>query len=415
MLKNKKITLIITGGIAAYKTPDLVRKLKKLGAEVFPILTKSGAELVSELALATVSKNRVHQNTFSTQDVNDINHIHLAQDVDLILVAPATANILAKMRTGIADDLASTTLLAASCPVMIAPAMNTQMWENPATIENFEILKKRGILSIDPTSGELACGTTGVGRMAEIETIVKAVTSQFSQINPQLHDVSKHPKKRIIITSGATKEHLDPIRFISNHSSGKQGAAVADACIAAGFETIFITGTGGSVQAIPSGGAEIITVETAEEMRQACLEALPADAFIGVAAVADWKATDPSKHKIKKKEGENILSVTFEKNPDILKTIGELPDKKRPSLVVGFAAETENTIENAKTKKAAKSCNWILANTISNKQNPFGSNKNTIFFIDEKNNPEEWKNLEKTTIGQHLVQKITEFFNEDNN
>lgn len=398
MLNGKNILLAITGGIAAYKTPELVRSLTKAGAKVTCVLSPGGAKFVSALALQSVSGNQVFTELFSLNDEHEMGHIRLARDADLVLVAPATANTIAKIAHGVADDLIGTILLATTSPVLLAPAMNWAMWENQATRDNVQTLNLRGVKMVGPMAGELACGEEGIGRMAEIEQIVKAVSETLKTHGP-LKGI------HAIVTSGPTHEPIDPVRYIANRSSGKQGHAIAAELAALGCGVTLISGP---VNIAPPKGIRLINVTTAKEMLAAVNSALPADIFVGAAAVSDWHVANLSEQKIKKHENANDVTTVpildLAQNTDILKTVSS-GGPKRPTLVIGFAAETENMIENARRKLAAKGCDWILANDVSPLADTFGSNENQISLI-SRSGVDEWPRMEKREVAKKLAELI---------
>ena len=394
MLNGKKILLIVSGGIAAYKSPDLVRSLCKHGAKVRCALTRSGAEFVTALALGAVSKDRVYENLLSLTDEAEMGHIRLARDADLILVAPATANILAKMATGMADDLATTVLLATEKTVVCAPAMNVQMWNNSATQNNIEILTNRGVKFIGPEEGDMACGEWGMGRMTEPEKIVKALEDAFCR-NLILSGT------RALITSGPTYETIDPVRYLANRSSGKQGHAIAAALAHLGSRSTLVSGPTSQPNPV---GVEIIKVESAAQMFEACMESLPTDIAVLAAAVSDWRPKLVPRRKIKKVRGKKPPSLSLEENPDILSCLSQ-PGKLRPQLVVGFAAETDNILENAKSKRTSKGCDWIVANDVSPELGTFTGDTNTVHLITQ-DGIEDWPQLSKSAVAERLANHI---------
>jgi phosphopantothenoylcysteine decarboxylase/phosphopantothenate--cysteine ligase len=401
----KKVLLIISGGIAAYKSLDLIRDLRNHNINVRSILTNGGSQFITPLSLATLTEEKVYQDLFSLINESEMGHIKLSRDANLIIVAPATANLIAKMRAGIADDLATTTLLATDKPIFIAPSMNVRMWEHAATQENITILKTRGIQLIGPEKGDMACGEHGMGRMSEPAKIADVIEKFFSN-----HDRTKKKLfgKRAIVTSGPTQEAIDPARYISNHSSGQQGHAIAKALADQGAETTLISGP----TQLPSPfGTTVKHVTSAKDMLVACKASLPADIIICAAAVSDWRIAAPSKKKMKKVDGLPALKLI--ENPDILAQLS-LQNKHRPALVIGFAAETNNIIEHAKTKLSEKGCDWIIANNISPEANTFGNSHNTIHII-SKEGIENWPKLPKNIIGQKLTRRIIKFFETNQN
>ncbi|MDA0663012.1 MAG: bifunctional phosphopantothenoylcysteine decarboxylase/phosphopantothenate--cysteine ligase CoaBC [Proteobacteria bacterium] len=398
-LRGKRVLLIITGGIAAYKSLDLIRRLREKGAAVRCVLTPSAAEFVTPLSVSALSEDRVYQDIFSLTDEAEMGHIQLSRDADLLLVAPATADILARMAAGIANDLATTALLATDKPVMVAPAMNVWMWEHDATKANCALLAARGVGFIGPVQGDMACGEYGFGRMIDVPDIVDAVVRHFSG--------GALAGRRILVTSGPTHEAIDPVRYIANRSSGKQGHAVAAALAGLGAETILISGP----TALPDPtGVTIIRVESARDMLAACEKALPADAAICVAAVADWRIKTAATQKLKKNGGGPPV-LEFAENPDILKTLSK-PGNKRPRLVIGFAAETENVVENAVVKRKTKKCDWLLANDVSPATGTFGGDANTIHLI-TADRDEAWPTMTKQQVAERLAGQIVDFFGTD--
>ena len=396
MLEGKRILLIVSGGIAAYKSPDLVRRLRERGARVRCLLTAGGAEFITALALGAVSEDTVYQDMFSLTDENEMGHIRLSREADLLLVAPATANILAKMAQGIADDLATTALLATDKPILAAPAMNVRMWENPATQDNLKALARRGIGFIGPEEGDMACGEWGLGRMSDPLDVVAAVEDFFRQGLPL-------SGTRALVTSGPTIEAIDPVRYIANRSSGKQGHAIADALARLGSATTLVSGPGH--QPDPPG-VEMVKVESAVEMLAACEKTLPVDVAVCAAAVSDWRIEDVAGEKIKKTSRNKAPTLKLVENPDILATLSAA-DNKRPRLVIGFAAETENLIANASEKRAAKGCDWIVANDVSAETGTFSGDDNTVHLI-TGDGIENWPTLSKTAVAERLAQRIAE-------
>ena len=395
-MKTKyKILLIISGGISAYKSLELIRIIKNDGNSVSTILTKGGEKFVTPLSVAAISNEKIYQNIFSLKDEIDMGHIQLSRESDIIIVAPASANIIARTANGLADDLASTVILASNKPIVFAPAMNTQMWNNPATKRNILFLKENGISFIGPEPGDLACGEHGLGRMTEPLEIYKHILSLIK-------NKKKKNNIKALVTAGPTYEPIDPVRFIGNRSSGKQGIAIANQLKNLGLDVTLVTGP--THQQIASE-VNIIRVNTAKEMFTACKETLPVDVAICAAAVSDWTVNTPSSSKIKK---NNTLKpeIKFSISPDILDSISKAGNK-RPKLVIGFAAETDNLIQNAKKKLEEKKCDWILANNILDDPDVFGGDKNTIKLI-SKNNIEEWPKPTKNDIARLLSKRIIE-------
>lgn len=396
-LAHKSILLVITGGIAAYKIPALIRLLRKEKANVTCLLTKGGAQFVTPLTLQSLSENKVYSDLWSLTDEHEMGHIELSRAADLILVAPASANFIAKIANGMANDLASTCLLARDAPIMMAPAMNGYMWGNTATQDNIKTLTERGMKIISPDTGDMACGETGQGRMPEPEALLSHMQSFFESGKPLAG-------KTALVTAGPTHEPIDPVRYIANRSSGKQGYAIAEALRDAGADVTLVTGP---TYIDPPKGMETVSVNTAEEMYTACMKALPTDIAICTAAVADWHVDGQKDQKLKKQTGQEHLSLSLSQNPDILADISK--SSTRPALVIGFAAETENAIQNAHLKRRNKGCDWIIVNEVS-KQNPaFDTDQNSVNLItaqDEKS----WDVLPKTQIASLLVKEITTHF-----
>ncbi|MCB1563771.1 MAG: bifunctional phosphopantothenoylcysteine decarboxylase/phosphopantothenate--cysteine ligase CoaBC [Alphaproteobacteria bacterium] len=401
-LEDKKILLVISGGIAAYKALELIRLIKKAGGTVRCILTKGGTEFVTPLSVTTLSEEPVYTDLWSLKDETEIGHIRLSREADLIVVAPASADFLAKIAQGLADDLASTTLLASNKPVLIAPAMNPEMWESPATQANLKTLIARGVLQAGPERGDTACGETGRGRMSEAETIFDEILSFF--YDRPLKDLTA------LVTAGPTYEPIDPVRFIGNRSSGKQGYAIAAALHETGAAVTLISGP----TALPDiPGVKMIRCETAHDMLKACEYAIPCDLAICAAAVSDWRpAEDTQPHKIKKKPGAPPPTLTLQENPDILKTLST--HVHRPALVIGFAAETENLLDNAKEKLSRKGCDWILANNIApdanSGENIFGGDENHVYLVSE-NKTQDWGRTSKKAVARKLASEIAVYFN----
>lgn len=396
-LSNKHILLIISGGIAAYKSLDLIRRLKERGAKVTPVMTRGAQEFVTPLAVGALSATHVFTELFSRQDEQDVGHIRLARDCDLVLVAPATADLLAKMANGLADDLASTVLLATDRPVLVAPAMNPKMWEAKPTKRNIATLKSDGIAFIGPMAGEMAeKGEAGVGRMAEALQIVEAVEHL-------LGDAPKPLKgKTAIVTSGPTHEPIDPVRYIANRSSGQQGHAIAAALAKLGAEVTLISGP---VTIPDPTGVTTIHVERAEEMRDAVLGKLPSDIAVFVAAVADWRVAGSSGQKIKKQPGDAPPALQLTENPDILKTVGH--HEKRPRLVIGFAAETQNVEDNGRAKLQRKGADMIVANDVSAETGIMGGAHNQVKII-SASGVDAWPDMSKTEVAERLAALIAE-------
>jgi phosphopantothenoylcysteine decarboxylase/phosphopantothenate--cysteine ligase len=397
MLAGKRILLIVAGGIAAYKTLELIRRGRERGLSFRVILTKSGAEFVTPLSLASLSESKVYQDLFSLTDESEMGHIRLSREADLIVVAPATADLMAKLAHGLADDLASTTLLATTAPILLAPAMNKMMWQNPATQANAAVLKARGIRMVGPDAGDLACGEIGAGRMAETADILHAIETLLA--------AGALKGLRALVTSGPTIEPIDPVRYIANRSSGKQGHAIAAALASMGAETTLVSGP--TALSDPPG-VHTRHIETAAEMLGACQTCLPVDVAVFAAAVADWGVAKPANHKIKKDESARPPNLELTANPDILKSVSNA-GIKRPKLVIGFAAETENIVEFAQAKLRSKGCDWILANDVSPDTGTFGGDRNTIHLV-TRNGGEDWPSLSKLEVADRLGRKIAEHF-----
>ena len=394
MLHGKRILLIVAGGIAAFKSAELIRLLRGRGASVRCVLTEAGAKFVTPLTLQALSEDRVYGDMFSLTDESEMGHIQLSRDADLLVVAPATANMLARMAGGLADDLASTVLLATDKPVLAAPAMNVRMWTHAATVANVETLKKRGVSFVGPNDGAMACNEHGPGRMSEPAEIVAAIESMLVRDRPLAG-------KRALVTSGPTREALDPVRFISNHSSGKQGHAIAAALAELGADVTLVSGP----VAVPDPhGVKIVKIESADQMLAACLDAGALDIAVCAAAVADWKAARPATGKIKKKAGAPPPALELAPNPDILATLSKA-GPKRPALVVGFAAETENVVANAVDKRIRKGCDWIVANDVSPATGTFGGERNTVHLITAAGT-EDWPPLGKGDVAGRLAARI---------
>ena len=395
-LHGRPILLVISGGIAAYKSLDLIRRLRERGATVRVILTAGAQRFVTPLAAAALSGNKAYTDLFSLTDESEMGHLRLAQESALVIVAPASADFLAKMALGIADDLASAALLATDKPVLVAPAMNWRMWAQPATQANLALLEQRGVRRVGPNDGALAENETGMGRMAEPLEIVAAVERIFL-------DTALLKRRRALVTSGPTREPLDPVRYLANHSSGKQGHAIAEALARQGAETVLVAGP---TQEPDPPGVRVVHVGTAREMLAACEAALPADIAVCAAAVADWRV-ETAAQKLKKQKGQPPALKLVE-NPDILAALSQ-PGNRRPLLVVGFAAETEKLIEHAKAKRQKKGCDWILANDVSPASGTFGGDSNTIHFIDGTG-AEEWPALSKHAVADRLAARIAAYF-----
>ena len=398
MLDGQRVLLIISGGIAAYKSLELIRRLKDRGVAVRCILTEGGAQFVTPLSAAALSGDKVYQELFSLTDEAEMGHIRLSREADLVVVAPATANLLAKMASGLADDLASTALLATDKPVLVAPAMNTLMWEHAATRANLATLEARGIHRIGPGAGDLACGEVGAGRMAEPAEILTRIEEMLGGGGP-LAGI------KAVVTSGPTHEAIDPVRYIANRSSGKQGHAIAAALARLGADVTLVSGP----VALPDpAGLKVVRVESAMQMLNAVRAELPADLVVCAAAVADWTVTNRQAEKRKKKVGAPPPVIELALNPDILMTVSKA-DSHRPRLVVGFAAETEALITNAQDKRARKGCDWIVANDVSEGSGTFGGDSNTVHLI-TGTGVEDWPRMAKDEVAARLAARIAQAF-----
>ncbi len=396
MLKGKRILLIIGGGIAAYKALELIRRLREQGARVTGILTAGGQQFITPLSVAALSEHPVFTSLFDLKDEAEMGHIQLSRAADLIVVAPATADLLAKMAAGLADDLASTVLLATDKPVLVVPAMNVRMWQHASTRRNIAQLHADGINFAGPVDGAMACGEFGPGRMLDVPEILARLAGLFGD--------GPLTGKHALVTAGPTHEPIDPVRYIANRSSGKQGFAIAAALAAAGARVTLVSGP---VTLPTPAGVTRVDVQSALEMDAACKKALPADIAICVAAVADWR-TETATQKIKKtKSGLPKLALT--ENPDILAGLSALPKTKRPRLVIGFAAETEKVIDHATVKRARKGCDWIIANDVSQTSDipggVMGADTTTVHVISDSK-PETWAQIAKSAVAEKLVQRI---------
>ncbi len=394
MNQGKRVLLIVAGGIAAYKSLELIRLLRARGISVRCVLTRAGARFVTPLSLSSLSEDKVYEDLFELTGESEMGHIEFSRDADLLVVAPATADILAKMRAGIADDLATTTLLATDKPVMVAPAMNVRMWEHAATRENMAVLRERGVLEVGPDEGDMACGEYGFGRMSEPAAIAEAI-GFFFQTSDRLKG------RRAIVTSGPTVEAIDPVRYIANRSSGRQGHAIARALAAEGAETVLVTGP----TTLPDpANMTVVHVNSADEMLKATQDALPADIVVCAAAVADWRVDRRADRKIKKNGSTPDLKLV--ENPDILATLSSA-SPNRARLVVGFAAETGDVIDQAAAKRAKKGCDWIVANDVSPETETFGGGDNTVHVIDDAG-VEDWPTMSKERVGARLAARIAD-------
>jgi phosphopantothenoylcysteine decarboxylase/phosphopantothenate--cysteine ligase len=398
LLAGKRILLIVSGGIAAYKSLELVRRLRERGAAVRCVLTQGGAQFVTPLSLGALSEDKVYQHLWSLTDEAEMGHIRLSREADLLVVAPASANLMAKMASGLADDLASTVLLATDKRVLIAPAMNVRMWTHEATRANVETLRARGVALVGPDEGPMACGEFGEGRMAEVPDIIAAIEKLLGRPGP-LEGL------RALVTSGPTREAIDPVRFISNRSSGKQGHAIAAALAAAGARTTLVTGP---TEEPDPAGVDILRVETAREMLAACEAALPFEIAVCAAAVADWRPAEPRDSKLKKRASGEPPPIALLENPDILKSLSQ-NGNRRPQLVIGFAAETNDLIANAQAKLASKGCDWIVANDVNAESGIVGGAENAVTLV-SRAGVEPWPRARKSDVAARLVEKIAAHF-----
>jgi phosphopantothenoylcysteine decarboxylase/phosphopantothenate--cysteine ligase len=421
-MTQKQILLIVSGGIAAYKSLELVRLLKRQGIAVRAVMTKSASEFVTPLSMGVMTEDQVYGDMFDLKEEREIGHIQLSRQADLIVICPATANMLAKMAAGIADDLATTILLATDKPVLAVPAMNVRMWNHVATQRNLQQIRADGIIVMDPDEGSMACGEFGPGRLPEPPDIAAKICAMLDhpfdaaltsgrapgtkaaaplQAQPDFSEPAHRPLygKRVLITAGPTYEAIDPVRYIANRSSGRQGFAIAQAAAEMGAEVILVAGP---VHLVTPTGVIRIDVESAREMLAEVEKALPADVAIMVAAVADWRAADVPEQKIKK-DGKGIPPLSLTENPDILATLGQ--HKQRPGLLIGFAAETEKIVEHAQAKLAKKGCDWIVANDVSG---DVMGGANNAFHIVTKDGVESWPDSPKDAIARKLMEKISD-------
>jgi len=416
LLKGKRILLVISGGIAAYKALELIRRLRERGASVRCVLSRSAAHFVTPLSVSALSGDKVYGEIFSLTDEAEMGHIQLSRDADLLVVAPASADLLARMAAGMADDLAATVLLATDKPVLVAPAMNVRMWTHPATQRNVAQLQADGVQFVGPVDGAMACNEYGPGRMSEPMEILAAIEAQFAGgIRAPFHagapdaltPITSQPLagKKVIVTSGPTHEPIDPVRYIANRSSGKQGHAIATALAQAGADVILVSGP---VNLPDPKGVRVIRVETARDMFSACFLNLPADAAIFAAAVADWRVAVESDKKLKK-TGDVAPSLQMAENPDILRAIANTDAKRRPALVVGFAAETDHVVDYARAKLDKKACDWILANDASPQSGVFGGDENTVHLV-TRDGVEDWPRMSKQAVAEKLTARIADFF-----
>jgi len=390
-MRGKSVLLIIGGGIAAYKSLDLIRRLAERGVRTRAILTKAGAEFVTPLSVSALSGEKVFQDIFSLTDEAEMGHIELSRSADLVVVAPATADLMGKLASGLASDLASTALLATDKKILMAPAMNVRMWQSPSIARSFAQLKKDGVLFVGPNEGEMACGEFGPGRMAEPLEIAAAIEQAMGEKGPLAG-------LRALVTAGPTREPVDPVRFLANQSSGKQGYAIADALARAGAQTTLISGP---VSLASPNGVKVIRVTTAREMLAACEASLPADVLVMAAAVADWRPDIAANSKIKKSTDRVVPLIKLVENPDILATLAA--GAQRPRLVIGFAAETDDVVENAIAKRTRKGADWIIANDVSG--DVMGGERNRVHLISAAG-VEDWPEMTKTEVGTRLAARI---------
>ncbi|WP_460272471.1 bifunctional phosphopantothenoylcysteine decarboxylase/phosphopantothenate--cysteine ligase CoaBC [Celeribacter sp. ULVN23_4] len=394
MMNGRTILLIIGGGIAAFKSLDLIRRLREQGVRVVPVLTKAAEEFVTPLSVSALSAEKVYRDLFDLTDEAEMGHIELSRAADLVVVSPATADLLGKMACGLANDLASTLLMATDKPVLLAPAMNVRMWEHPACQRNVAQLQEDGVLFVGPEEGTMACGEFGPGRLSETPDIIAAIRRALTE--------GPLKGKHILVTSGPTHEPIDPVRYIANRSSGAQGTAIAKALRDLGADVSFVTGP---ADVAPPRGVRVIPVETAREMKDAVEAALPADAAVFAAAVADWRVASESGSKIKKQQGK-LPVLEFSENPDILAGVSQMTEG-RPRLVVGFAAETDDVIAHATAKRKRKGCDWILANDVSPATGIMGGSENAVTLITERD-ADEWPRMGKDEVARQLAYRIAD-------
>jgi phosphopantothenoylcysteine decarboxylase/phosphopantothenate--cysteine ligase len=397
-LERRRILLVIGGGIAAYKVLELIRRLRERSASVRPVLTRAAKNFVTPLSVSAIAGERAHLDLFDLGEESDIGHIRLSRECDLVVVAPATADLIAKLANGLCDDLASAVLLATERPILAAPAMNPRMWANAATRRNVERLTADGVAFVGPASGEMAeSGEAGLGRMAEPADILAAIERHFGRL------VGGLAGRRAIVASGPTHEPIDPVRYIANRSSGRQGHAIAAALQRAGAAVTLVSGP---VEISAPAGVRVVQVVTARDMQAAIEAALPADVVVMAAAVADWRVVTAHTEKIKKAD-RGPAPLELAENPDILAALARRPD--RPALVIGFAAETENLVENAKAKLAAKGCDWIVANDVSPSTGVMGGRRNRVHLVTAAG-VEDWPEMDKAEVAERLVERIAGHF-----
>jgi phosphopantothenoylcysteine decarboxylase/phosphopantothenate--cysteine ligase len=395
MLAGKNILLIISGGIAAYKSLDLIRRMRERGASVTPVMTQAASQFVTPLSVSALAGVQVYQDLFDLTAESDMGHIQLSRSADLIVVAPASADLMAKMANGLANDLASTLLLATDTPVLIAPAMNVRMWDHPATQRNLAQLVADGVHIVGPNPGDMACGEYGPGRMSEPLEIIDAIAAHVA---PRPLDGHK-----VLVTSGPTHEPIDPVRYIANRSSGAQGTAIAVALRDLGADVRFVTGP---ADVPPPDGVHVIQVESAQDMFDAVKTNLDVSCAIFAAAVADWRVKNASGSKIKKQNG-SLPELSLTENPDILAHVAQLGTDARPTLVIGFAAETDDVIENATAKRARKGCDWIVANDVSPETGIMGGSENQVILVTEQG-VDQWPRLSKAEVAAKLAERIAD-------
>ena len=395
MLAGKNILLIISGGIAAYKSLDLIRRMRERGASVTPVMTQAASEFVTPLSVSALAGVQVYQDLFDLTAESDMGHIQLSRSADSIVVAPASADLMAKMANGLANDLASTLLLATNTPVLIAPAMNVRMWDHPATQRNLAQLVEDGVHIVGPNPGDMACGEYGPGRMSEPLEIIDAIAAHFA---PRPLE-----GRKILVTSGPTHEPIDPVRYIANRSSGAQGTAIAAALRDLGADVRFVTGP---ADVPPPSGVHVIQVESAQDMFDAVKANLDVTCAIFAAAVADWRVENASGSKIKKQNGA-LPELSLSENPDILAHVAQLGTDARPPLVIGFAAETDDVIENATAKRARKGCDWIVANDVSPETGIMGGSENQVILVTEQG-ADQWPRLSKGDVAAELAERIAD-------
>ncbi|NCX06559.1 MAG: bifunctional phosphopantothenoylcysteine decarboxylase/phosphopantothenate--cysteine ligase CoaBC [Rhodobacteraceae bacterium] len=395
MLAGNNILLIISGGIAAYKSLDLIRRMRERGASVTPVMTQAACEFVTPLSVSALAGVQVYHDLFDLTAESDMGHIQLSRSADLVVVAPATADLIAKMANGLANDLASTLLLATDTPVLIAPAMNVRMWDHPATQRNLAQLVADGVHIVGPNPGDMACGEYGPGRMSEPLEIIDAIAAHFAPRPLEGH--------KVLVTSGPTHEPIDPVRYIANRSSGAQGTAIAAALRDLGADVRFVTGP---ADVPPPNGVQVIQVESAYDMFDAVKANLDVSCAIFAAAVADWRVENASGSKIKKQNG-SLPELSLTENPDILAHVAQLGTDARPPLVIGFAAETDDVIENATDKRARKGCDWIVANDVSPETEIMGGSENQVILVTEQG-ADQWPRLSKGEVAAKLAERIAD-------